>query len=171
MQIIYLTVYSQKNYTIGVDWVSYSSHTKNEKKLENFNSAKGLQLTYRKNIDHNNFLTLKLSGVESSKNLFNLKNLRIGYEVENRDFIKNLFVTTEIVFNRLSSNSLSQSSYSIAPSLGIAYNINLNKYFQLRLSEAIEFHLPTNIGTLFSNLNFGLHYKCNKEKIVKGKAN
>ncbi len=159
LQIISSTVYSQKNYTIGVDWIHYSSETSNAMKLDNFNKGSGLQLTYRKNIDHNNFLTLKLMSVESSKIFNNQQSLRVGYEVGNLHKIKNLFLITELGINRFNSNNLSKSSYTIAPSLGLAYNLNLNKYFILRASNVIEFNLPTNIGSFFNNSSLGLHYK------------
>ncbi len=171
IQIICSSIYAQKHFTLGIDWVFYSSETSNAIKLDNFNKGSGLQLTYRKNIYNNNFLTLKLTGVESSKNLYNLQSLRVGYEVGNIHKIKNLFLITELGINRFNSIKLSKSSYTIAPSLGIAYNLNLNKYFILRASNVIEFNLPTNIGSFFSNSSFGLHYKFNKEKTVNGKDN
>lgn len=168
LQIIYSSIYAQKHFTLGLDWVLYSSETSNAIKLDNFNKGSGLQLTYRKNIDHNNFLTLKLMSIESSKNFNNLQSLRVGYEVGNLHKIKNLFLISELGINRFNSNNLSKSSYTIAPALGLAYNLNLNKYFMLRASNVIEFNLPTNIGSFFNHLSLGLHYKYNKEKTIKG---
>jgi len=143
---------------LGVDAVLFRSLTNKQVKKDLFSEDFGLQIGFRKKIIDYNFLSIIMGGTNSNRNLYNFQFIRTGYESGNVFGVKNLFVIPEIVVKRYSSKDISKDLFAVAPSIGVGYNLKINKNLLIRSYHNFEYNIPNEIGTVFSNLTFGVHY-------------
>ncbi len=156
--VFFMKSYSQKKYSIGIDGVIYTSLTKSQVKQDLFSREFGFQIAFRKHTTDYNYFSLIAGGIGLNRNTYSSQFIRAGYELGNVFGIKNCFVMPEVALKRYNSNHLSTNSFAIAPSIGIGYNLKLNKNLLLRSYNNFEYNIPNNIGTFFNNLCFGVHY-------------
>lgn len=158
LSYIFTSSFCQKNYSLGIDGMLYNSITKNQNKQALFHKDFGLQIGFRKNINNYNFLCISVGGTNSDKNKFNLQLLRFGYEAGNLFNIKSWFVITEVALKNFRNINTNRNNLTIAPSIGIGYNLRICKHILFRTCNNFEYQVPNNIGRAFNNVSVGLVY-------------
>lgn len=161
---LHLDLFSQKNYSIGIDGILFNSITRNTDKLSLFRKDWGLQVGFRKNIDNDNYLSINIGASNSTRNKYNIEQLRFGYETGNLFSIKSWFIITEFAIKNFRNTNSKSYNITIAPSLGIGYNFKISKNILLRTCNNFEYQIPNKIGGAFNNLSIGVLYSFSSQE-------
>lgn len=158
-----LPVFCQQKFSVGVDAFSIYSQTKNINKQNLFKKDLGIQVGFRKNINNDNFLTLSIGATKSNESIYSMQRVKFGYEVGNLFNIKSWFIITELSLNNFRHTNTRVNKFTIAPSLGMGFNIKVIDNLLLRVCNNVEYQLPNSIGSFFNNTNVGFHYTFTKK--------